>query len=185
MTPSTPSPKPPIERRKEDADDPENHHPSCCGACDTCLRICWGYHGPERRSTVRRQFDRNLAIETVGHSGPHDNASKPNAAWMRKNLEWWTDDAMVNCGMPGDEGFVADAASSDAASRLVEQHNDALALLEGEGHSEAGIDVRKLYVAFIEVESWYMNAPDRTTKTYWARVAAAYNAADQPETPKP
>ncbi len=47
----------------EEADYREEHHPSCCGACDTCLRVCWGYHGPERRATVRRQYDRNFAIE--------------------------------------------------------------------------------------------------------------------------
>jgi hypothetical protein len=31
------------------------HHPSCCGACDECLRICPGYHGPERRSGQDRR----------------------------------------------------------------------------------------------------------------------------------
>jgi hypothetical protein len=35
--------------------DVEEHHPSCCGACDECLRICWGYHGPERRSGADRR----------------------------------------------------------------------------------------------------------------------------------
>lgn len=42
----------------------DEHHPSCCGACDECLRICWGYHGPERRKygPQRRLGDR-LAIE--------------------------------------------------------------------------------------------------------------------------
>lgn len=39
---------------------------------------------------------------------------------------WWTDGAMVNGGLPGDEHFVADAASPDDAERLVEQHNAAL-----------------------------------------------------------
>lgn len=40
------------ERRVEDPNDPESHHPSCCGACDECLRICWGYHGRERRKVA-------------------------------------------------------------------------------------------------------------------------------------
>lgn len=39
---------------------------------------------------------------------------------------WWTDGAMVNTGLPGDEGFVGDAATPEDAQRMVDAHNRAL-----------------------------------------------------------
>lgn len=86
-----------------------------------------GTRYPFSPGDARRAALRDMARVVLSEL-PRPASPKEEAVARRAHADdWWTEGTMVNVGLPGDEGFVADAATPDDAERLVEAHNAALA----------------------------------------------------------